>query len=69
MDATTALGMVAVASGAGGVGLAIFAVKRARREATDEVEAELKRCRHEHEQCERQLHRWRVAHPGEGDPE
>jgi hypothetical protein len=69
VDATTALGLVAVASGAGGVGLAVFAVKRARREASDELEGALKRCRHEHEACEAQLHRWRVTHPGEVDPE
>jgi hypothetical protein len=68
MDWTSALGAVAIATGAGGIGVALLAVKHAQREADTELEDALKVARHEHEECARMLHQWRIRHPDELDP-
>ena len=54
-DSSVALGLVAIVTGSGGIGAVVLAVKRARNEADDAVEASLARCREDHERRPRAL--------------
>lgn len=55
-------------TGSGGIGAAVYALRRARSEADDVLTAALEECRLEHERDARALHHWRLSHPDETDP-
>ena len=58
-----------IIAGIGGIGTAIAAVMKARRETEDECDEHLKELRIELEDASRQLHWWRMNHLDEREPD
>ena len=58
-----------IIAGIGGIGTAIAAVMKARRETEDECDEHVKALRVEVEDASRRLHYWRMNHLDEKEPE